>query len=143
MPKPYTHRFVTVEKSVIKAREKPKTRFLTGAYVRAWRTERDISRRDMGEAMDYRGGDYIKRIELGINEITPKFAGRFNDYKQRTQARERRAIKSRYPLPPRLKILAKPRKCKVCKEWFIFPNDSDRVCTDRACRKQIKEHQKK
>ena len=142
MPKPYNHRFITGEKSVKTNHGKPKTRFLTGAYVRAWRTERDISRRDLGETLGYRGGDYVKRIEIGVNVITQKFAGRFTRYKNNMQAKEKRAIKSRYPLPPRLKILARPRKCKICNEWFIFPNDTDRVCTDRACRKKNQEKKK-
>ena len=109
--------------------------FLTGSYVARWRKMRDIPRREMGVAMGYRGREYIKKIELGYMPITGKFANRFASYKNHVQAKERRQIKSRYPLPPKLKILARPRKCVVCKEWFVFPNESDRVCTARECRK--------
>lgn len=116
--------------------------FLTGAYVARWRKMRDISRREIGEAMGYRGREYVKKIELGYLPITSKFAREFSKFKRATQAKERREIKSRYPLPAQLKILARPRRCAVCKEWFIFPNDTDRVCTGRECLREYKQRAK-
>ena len=99
---------------------------------------RKISARELGLALGYRGREYIKKIESGYLPITPKFAARFERFKNQVQAREyrERKIETKYPLPPRIKILARPRRCAICREWFIFPNADDRVCTDRKCRRE-------
>ncbi len=112
--------------------------YMTGAYVKKWRKARDLSARELGEALGYRGREYVKKIESGYFPITRQFARRFEDYKNRTQAREygRRKIETKYPLPRHIKILARPRRCAVCREWFIFPNAADRVCTSRTCRRE-------
>lgn len=112
--------------------------FLTPTYIRQWRALRKLSRRELGNALGYRGREYVKKIELGQLPVTDGFARRFVEYKNKCQARERRAVvtDSRYALPPQIKILAHPRRCVICREWFIFPNASDRVCTDRACRRE-------
>jgi len=99
---------------------------------------RKISARELGIALGYRGRDNVAKIEAGIIPITPRFAARFEAYKRKVQAQEyrERRIDTKYPLPPRIKILARPRRCEICREWFIFPNADDRVCTDRKCRRE-------
>lgn len=116
-------------------------KMLNGNYVRKWRDARNLSARELGQALGYRGRDNVAKIEIGLTPVTAKFAKRFNAYKNQTHARElrERKIETRYALPPQIKILARPRKCGVCKEWFIFPNASDRVCTDRKCRRIYRE----
>lgn len=80
---------------------------------------------------------YIKSLEGGSLPMTHRFAMRFVALERQTyaEAARHKHIKSLYPLPREIKILARPRKCVVCKQWFIFPNASDRVCTDRQCRR--------
>lgn len=113
---------------------------VNGNYIKMWRKQRHLSARELGQALGYRGREYIKKLESGFFPITAKFAKRFNTYKNQVQAREQREhkIETRYALPAQIKILARPRKCVVCKEWFIFPNQSDRVCTGRECRRELK-----
>ncbi len=51
------------------------------------------------------------------------------------EAARHKQIKSLYPLPRELKILARPRKCRVCKEWLIFASPRQRVCKDPECQR--------
>lgn len=122
----------------MKVRKMIKTTFLTKEYVRNWRESRDMPRRELGIGMNYKDGEYVRKVELGMFPLTTRFARRFNAFKLQVQSHERREIKSRYPLPPHLKILARPKRCKVCKEWFVFPNASDNVCTSRTCRREYR-----
>jgi len=110
---------------------------LNGQYIKKWRKARHISARELGLALGYRGREYIKKLESGYFPVTPKFAARFETFKHQVQAREyrERKIQTRFALPPKIKILARPRRCAICREWFIFPNASDRVCTDRKCKR--------
>jgi transcriptional regulator with XRE-family HTH domain len=110
---------------------------LNGPYIKKWRKARHISARELGLALGYRGRENVAKIENGLIPLSPKFAARFEAFKHKVQAREyrERKIETRYALPAKIKILARPRKCVVCKEWFIFPNADDRVCTDRKCRR--------
>jgi len=110
---------------------------LNGTYIKTWRKARHLSARELGQALGYRGREYIKKLESGYFPITAKFAKRFNAYKNQVQAREQRErkIETRYALPPSIKILARPHKCVICKGWFIFANATDRVCTDRRCKR--------
>lgn len=110
---------------------------LNGKYVRKWRKARHLSQRELGQELGYTGRELIKKIESGALPINEHFAGRFEKYKHQTQSQEykTRKIETKYALPSRIKILARPRRCVVCKEWFIFPNVADRVCTDRKCRR--------
>lgn len=80
---------------------------------------------------------YIKSLEGGSLPITHRFALRFVALERQTyaQAARHKQICTRHPLPRQITILARPRKCCVCKAWFIFPNTRDRVCTDRQCRR--------
>jgi len=117
---------------------------LNGNYLKTWRKQRHLSARELGQALGYRGREYIKKLESGYFPITAKFAKRFNAYKNQTQLREHREhkIETRYPLPAQIKILARPRKCAVCREWFIFANAADRVCTARQCKRAYALRQK-
>ena len=110
---------------------------LNGQYIKKWRMARHISARELGIALGYRGRDNITRIEAWWSPVTTKFASRFESFKNKTQAREyrERQIQTKYALPPRIKILARPRRCEICREWFIFQNASDSACTDRKCRR--------
>jgi len=111
---------------------------LNGAYVKKWRKARHLSARELGIALGYRGRANVVKIEAGVIPLSAKFAARFETFKHQTQAREyrERKIETRYALPAKIKILARPRRCEICREWFIFPNASDRVCTDRRCRRE-------
>lgn len=111
---------------------------LNGAYIKKWRKMRHLSARELGIALGYRGRDLIAKIEAGAVPISPRFAARFEQFKNQVQAREYRTrlIQTKYALPPRIKILARPRRCAICREWFIFPNATDRVCTDRKCQRE-------
>lgn len=110
---------------------------LNGTYVRKWRKARHLSARELGQALGYRGRANVVKIEAGLIPLTAKFGARFEAFKNKTQAREyrERKIETKYALPPKIKILARPRRCAICREWFIFPNTSERVCTDRKCRR--------
>lgn len=110
---------------------------LTGHYVRAWRKSRGISARELGEALGYRGREYIKKLEGGYFPMTEKFARRFDEFKHKTQAREyrQRKIESLFPLPKTIRILARPRRCAICREWFIFADHTQKVCNARTCRR--------
>ncbi len=110
---------------------------LNGAYIKKWRKMRHLSARELGQALGYRGRANVVKIEASLIPPTAKFAARFEAFKNKTQAREyrERQIQTKYALPPKIKILARPRRCEICREWFIFPNASDRVCTDRKCRR--------
>jgi transcriptional regulator with XRE-family HTH domain len=110
---------------------------LNGLYIKKWRNARKLSAAELGRALGYRGRETVAHIESGNLGITTRFAARFMAYKNKTQAHEYRTrkIETKYALPSPIKILARPRKCAVCKEWFIFANEADRVCTDRKCRR--------
>ena len=116
---------------------------VNGNYIKKWRKQRHLSARELGIALGYRGREYIKKLESGYFPVTPRFAARFETFKHQTQAREyrERKIETKYALPPRIKILARPRRCEICRGWFIFPNATDRVCTDRKCRRVYKARQ--
>lgn len=113
---------------------------LTPTFINTWRKKRGISARVLGLALGYRGREYIKKIEGGYCPITQPFERRFLAFKNQTQTREYRTreIQSFYPLPRRVKILARPRQCKVCKEWFIFAHARQRVCTAKKCRREAR-----
>lgn len=110
---------------------------LTGSYIRKWREGRELSARELGLALGYRGREMVKKIESGATPLTDRFAARFEQFKNRTQSREyrERKIQTRYALPMRIKILVKPRRCRVCREWFIFGHPRQRICTGRQCRR--------
>jgi transcriptional regulator with XRE-family HTH domain len=112
-------------------------KMLNGSYIKKWRKERHLSARELGQALGYRGRANVVKIEQGLTPLTAKFAARFEAFKNKTQAREyrERQIQTKYALPPKIKILARPQRCAICREWFIFPNAGDRVCTDRKCRR--------
>lgn len=117
---------------------------LNGQYIKKWRKARHLSAHELGLALGYRGRALVAKIEAGTLPISPRFAARFERFKNQVQAREYRTrqIQTKYALPQRIKILARPRRCAICREWFIFPNATDRVCTDRKCRyayKRMKE----
>ncbi|MBI5651481.1 MAG: helix-turn-helix transcriptional regulator [Chloroflexi bacterium] len=80
---------------------------------------------------------YIKSLEGGSLPITHRFAMRFVALERVTyaQAARHKQIRTIHPLPKQITILARPRKCAICRAWFIFPNASDRVCADRECRR--------
>jgi transcriptional regulator with XRE-family HTH domain len=79
---------------------------------------------------------YIKSLEGGSLPVTHRFAVRFAALERQTyaEAARHKHIKSLYPLPHEIKILARPRRCHICREWFIFPYPQQRVCTDPQCR---------
>ena len=110
---------------------------LNGKYIKKWRKARHLSARDLGLALGYRGRDNVSKIENGWIPLSQKFAARFTTFACQVQAREyrERKIESRYALPKKIKILARPRRCAICRKWFIFPNATDRVCPNRACRR--------
>jgi len=109
---------------------------LTGSSVKRWRKQRGMSLRGLGQALGYRGGENIKKIESGACPVNERFARRFEEYKSKVQSQEYRAhrIKSKYPLPARVTILGRARRCRVCRCWFVFANAADRVCDSRKCR---------
>lgn len=113
---------------------------LTGNFIREWRKKRGISARVLALELGYNGRTYIKKIEGGSLPVTIPFTRKFVRFKNETETREiaTREIQSPRPLPPRLKILATPRKCKFCGEWFIFPYPHQRVCTSRTCQSAAK-----
>ncbi len=80
---------------------------------------------------------YIKSLEGGSLPITHRVAMKFIALERQTyaEAARHKQIKSLYPLPRELKILARPRKCRVCKEWFIFASPRQRVCNDPECQR--------
>lgn len=100
-----------------------------------------MSARELGLALGYRGREMVAHVECGAAEMTGQFAARFERYKNRIQARERRdgKIQTRYVLPNQVKILVKPRRCRFCREWFIFGHPRQRVCTGRKCRKAARQ----
>lgn len=112
-------------------------KMLNGAYIKKWRKARHLSARELGIALGYRGRANIVKIETGLTPLSAKCAARFEAFKHKTQAREyrERKIETKYALPAKIKILARPRRCEICREWFIFANVADRVCTDRKCRR--------
>lgn len=79
---------------------------------------------------------YIKSLEGGSLPITHRFAMRFVALERQTyaEAARHKQIQSLHPLPHEITILARPRRCRVCREWFIFPCPQQRVCTDPECR---------
>lgn len=97
-----------------------------------------MSARELGVAMGYRGRELVKKIEGDAAPITPRFETRFETLKHRTQNREyrERKIESKYALPGRVKILAKPRRCSVCRDWFIFPDSKQKTCPDLNCQRE-------
>jgi transcriptional regulator with XRE-family HTH domain len=80
---------------------------------------------------------YVKSLEGGSLPVTHRFAMRFVALERQTYAEAalHKQIKSLYPLPRELKIMARPRKCRVCKEWFIFASPRQRVCKDPECQR--------
>lgn len=113
---------------------------LNRSFIKRWRKARGLSARELGVALGYRGREYIKKIEGGSLPITDRFARRFAQFKNATQNKEYRTreIQSDYPLPRRIKILAKPQRCRICREWFIFPYPQQRVCADPRCQAEAK-----
>lgn len=118
---------------------------LNGTYIKKWRQARHLSARELGQALGYRGRDNVAKIEAGLTPLTIRFARRFETFKHQTQAREyrERRIQTKYVLPNKIKILGRPRKCVICREWYIFPNATDRVCLDRQCKRVYEMRQAK
>lgn len=112
---------------------------VTGNFIKGWRKARGISAAKLGELMGY-SRTYIKRIEGGSITATRRFARRFVALRDRTQTEEFRTrhIKSFFPLPKDIKILARPRRCRICREWFIFSSPNQRICTGRDCRREAR-----
>jgi transcriptional regulator with XRE-family HTH domain len=120
--------------------ERAKMKFLTGGYVRKWRELRKMSAAKLGRELGLRGREQVAHIECGSHELNPKFAARFDAYRNRTQSQERQARQflSRYPLPRKIKNLVKPRKCKICREWFLMDSQQHGVCTGRECQREAR-----
>ena len=112
---------------------------LTPKFVNQWRKARGISARVLGVELDY-AKSYIKQIEGGSMPLTANFERKFRAFQHKTQTQEykTRQIESRYPLPRQIKILARPRRCKVCQEWFIFSDPKQDVCTSTHCRREAR-----
>ena len=113
---------------------------LTRTFIKRWRKSRNISARGLALALGYRGRSYIKAIEGGRLPVTANFANRFVAFKRKTMTEEykTRDIQSHYPLPRKIKILAKPQQCPICRDWFIFPYPQQRVCTATRCRAEAR-----
>ncbi len=113
---------------------------VTPTRVKQFRAAQDeMSAYDLACALGYTRS-YVKSIEGGSLRITRRFAQRFARLERKTyaKAKRERRIQSIHPLPMEVKILARPRRCRICKEWFIFPHPLQRVCTGRDCRHQAR-----
>lgn len=81
---------------------------------------------------------YVKSLEGGSLPISERIADRIAVLERDVYATlaQEKLIESRYPLPKKIKILAKPKKCAVCREWFIFPHPKQTVCTSATCKSE-------
>jgi transcriptional regulator with XRE-family HTH domain len=106
-------------------------RHLTAAHVRAFRRRAGLSWTEFARELGY-SRSYIAHIERGVFPITRKFSQRFMEMvRERTREElQSKAIISRYRLPKQLEIIARPRKCPGCGEWFIWSNERRRYCDD-------------
>ncbi len=76
---------------------------------------------EMGNGLPGYSRSYIKSIEGGSLPITERFEARFRILRARLRGERVRSkeIVSRYRLPRRLVILPKPKRCPVCRWFFV------------------------
>lgn len=118
---------------------------LTGAYVKKWRKSRKMSARKLGLALGYKGRELVRKIESGALPMSENFVTEFEKFKHETQTEEHKLhkIETSFPLPGRIKILAKPRRCSVCGDWFIFPSPNQKTCNNPDCKRAHAAKQRK
>lgn len=94
---------------------------------------------------------HLKRLESGTRGISEMVAVHFRslerevaEYYAETHARERNlpTVLTRYALPARLEILARPRKCPVCKWHFVAAHPQQKFC-GTTCRNAARTAQRK
>lgn len=112
---------------------------VTSARVKNFRKAQGVSAYELGCKLGCTRS-YIKSIEGGSLPVSHSFAVRFSQLERRTYAEQTkgRTIQSKHPLPAHVKILARPRRCKICGEWFVFPDQRQRVCTGAACKREAR-----
>ena len=115
------------------------THLVTPARVRQFRKRQLFTMREFARALGYHP-NYIRAIECGALAVSRIFAVKFLRLEQETYSAQ--AIQARYPLPRKLLILARPRKCKGCKRWVILPYANQKYC-DATCRERAQSKKRK
>jgi transcriptional regulator with XRE-family HTH domain len=107
---------------------------LTRQQIKSWRKAKGLSATQLAGELGYSRG-YIKSVEGGSLPITPKFASKFLELDARWNGAEPKdgaprssVVTSRYKLPAELTIDARPRRCRECRQWFVFAWANQRTC---------------
>lgn len=115
---------------------------LTGKQVKAWRKKQKLSAQQLAKRLGYRRA-YIKSIEGGSLPVSSIFKQRFlalqsdwSNQKILLAPPLPSKVSSKYKLPAQLTIEARPRRCRECKEWFVFAWDNQRTC--KGCKRKKK-----
>jgi len=109
-------------------------KLVDGARVRAFREQQEMTPREFGIALGYHP-NYIRAVECGALAVSGIFQTKFLRLERETYsaAAHAKQIRSKYPLPRDVLILARPRRCEGCKRHVILPYANQKYC-DAACR---------
>jgi transcriptional regulator with XRE-family HTH domain len=116
---------------------------LTGKQVKAWRKKQKLSAQQLAKLLQYRRA-YIKSIEGGSLPVSSIFKQRFLELQSDWSNQKillspplPSKVISKYKLPAQLTIEARPRRCRDCKNWFVFAWNNQRTCN--GCKRKKKE----
>lgn len=116
-------------------------RALSGKTLKAWRNAHNLSAHELAIELGVTR-QYIKSIEGGSLAASQKLILKFNALRERMG--EGKApdtmpkpvnIVSRFELPASFEILAKPRRCKGCRKYFIPVTPNQKMHNTEACRR--------
>lgn len=107
---------------------------LTRQQVKSWRKAKHLSANKFAEALGY-SRSYIKSIEGGSLSLSPNFTAKFLGLQEQWNGSEPKDVTprsslvvSRYKLPAEVTLEARPRRCRKCREWFVFAWANQRTC---------------
>lgn len=103
---------------------------LTRRQIKSFRKRQGWSAYELGCELGGLSRSYIKHLEGGSVRINERFAIRFRALRARVIGKQihDREILTSYRLPRRIVIAAKPKRCDVCRWWFIPVTPRQKRC---------------
>jgi len=120
---------------------------LSGKTLKTWRIAHGYSAHALAVELGV-SRSYIKSIEGGSLAASQKLIARFAELRERigdttapAQEDTPRTVTSKHQLPQAFVILAKPKRCKTCKTFFVPRTPQQKFCS-RTCAKLAEQKRK-
>lgn len=109
---------------------------LTPRQIKSFRKRQGWSAYELARELGGLSRSYIKHLEGGSVRINNRFISRFRALRARvigSQIHDREIVTT-YRLPRRLVITVKPKRCDVCRWWFIPVSSRQKRCGPKCAK---------